>query len=82
MSVILKAPAAQVGTAHKSDPQVVETVAAVLDDIRANGDLAVRRYSEKFDKWTPESFRLSGDEIARIVADLPTTVIDDLSFVQ
>ena len=82
MSVILKAPAAQVGTAHKSDPQVVETVAAVLDDIRANGDLAVRRYSEKFDKWTPESFRLSDDEIARIVADLPTTVIDDLSFVQ
>ena len=34
MSVILKAPAAKAGTAHKSDPQVVETVAAVLDDIR------------------------------------------------
>ncbi|MCW2520003.1 MAG: histidinol dehydrogenase, partial [Mycobacterium sp.] len=61
MSVTLKAPAAQVGTAHKSDPKVVETVTAVLEDIRANGDSAVRKYSEKFDKWAPESFRLSND---------------------
>lgn len=82
MSVILKAPAAQVGASHKSNPQVVETVAGVLDDIRANGDEAVRKYSEQFDKWTPTSFRLSEADIAKIVADMPTTVIDDLTFVQ
>ena len=82
MSVLLKAPAAQAGTPHKSNLQVVETVATVLDDIRANGDAAVRRYSEQFDKWAPESFRLSEDQITTIVAGLPTTVIDDLSFVQ
>ena len=82
MSVILKAPAEQVGTAHKSNPQVIETVAAVLDDIRANGDAAVRKYSEQFDKWAPGSFRLSDDQVAKIVSDLPTTVVEDLTFVQ
>jgi sulfopropanediol 3-dehydrogenase len=82
VSVTLKAPTAQVGTPHKSSPQVVETVAKVLDDIRNNGDTAVRKYSDQFDKWAPESFRLSEDQIAKILADLPTTVIDDLSFVQ
>ena len=82
MSVILKASIAQVGPLHKSNPQVVGTVTKVLDDIRANGDSAVRRYSEQFDRWAPRSFRLSDDEVAKIVSDLPTTVIDDLSFVQ
>jgi len=82
VSVILKAPAEQVGTAHKSNPQVIETVAAVLDDIRANGDAAVRKYSEQFDKWAPGSFRLSDDQVAKIVSDLPTTVVEDLTFVQ
>jgi sulfopropanediol 3-dehydrogenase len=82
VSVTLKAPAAKVGTTHKSDPQVVETVAAVLEDIRTNGDSAVRKYSEKFDKWSPESFRLSHDQVGKIVSDLSSTVIDDLTFVQ
>lgn len=82
MSVILKAPAAQSGTPHKSNPQVVDTVGRVLDDIRADGDSAVRRYSEQFDKWAPQSFRLSEADVAKIVADLPGTVVDDLSFVQ
>lgn len=82
MSVLLKAPAVHAGTAQKSNPQVVETVTDVLEDIRANGDAAVRKYSQQFDKWAPESFRLNQDQIAKIVSDLPTTVIDDLSFVQ
>ena len=82
VSVIMKASIAQAGPLHKSNPQVVETVTAVLDEIRADGDSAVRKYSEQFDRWTPESFRLSDAEVAKIVSDLPTTVIDDLSFVQ
>jgi len=82
VSVLLKAPAVHAGTAQKSNPQVVETVTNVLEDIRAHGDAAVRKYSQRFDKWAPESFRLNQDQIAKIVSDLPTTVIDDLSFVQ
>ncbi|WP_412093876.1 histidinol dehydrogenase [Mycolicibacterium goodii] len=82
MPVTLKAPTITVGAPHKSNPQVVETVARVLADIRDNGDAAVRRYSEQFDKWAPSSFRLSDADVAKIVSDLPTTVVEDLTFVQ
>ena len=82
MSVLLKTPTAEAGTPHKSSTHVVETVSRVLEDIRANGDSAVRKYSEQFDKWTPNSFRLGEAEIAKVVGDLPTTVFDDLTFVQ
>nr|WP_029113611.1 histidinol dehydrogenase [Mycobacterium sp. URHB0044] len=66
----------------KSNPRVVETVAEVLDDIRTNGDEAVRKYSQVFDGWSPETFRLDEAAVAAIVSSLPTTVIDDLEFVQ
>ena len=82
MSVILKAPTPQVGPPTRATLRSLRRSAAVLDDIRTNGDSAVRTYSEQFDRWAPESFRLSDAEIAKIVSDLPTTVIDDLSFVQ
>ncbi|MFE1027064.1 histidinol dehydrogenase [Streptomyces sp. NPDC058818] len=72
-------PAGQVRAARAD---VAERVAAILDDIRERGDEAVRQYSEKFDNWSPESFRLSQDDIARIVADVPETVLDDIRFVQ
>lgn len=81
-STIIKAAAADGGLPHKSNASVVETVARVLDDIRAHGDVAVAKYSEEFDRWAPESFRLDEAQVAKIVADLPTTVIDDLTFVQ
>ncbi|MCU8595111.1 histidinol dehydrogenase [Streptomyces sp. A13(2022)] len=67
-------------TAARAD--VTEHVRAILDDVRAHGDDAVRRYSEKFDDWSPDSFRLAPDEIRRIVSRVPDTVLDDIRFVQ
>ncbi|MGX1816217.1 histidinol dehydrogenase [Streptomyces albidoflavus] len=72
-------PAAQV-TAARAD--VADRVRAILDDIRERGDEAVRQYSEKFDNWSPGSFRLSAGETERIVAGVPETVLDDIRFVQ
>ncbi|MEV4042157.1 sulfopropanediol 3-dehydrogenase [Streptomyces sp. SAI-195] len=72
-------PAAQVSAARAD---VAERVRAILDDIRERGDEAVRQYSEKFDTWGPESFRLSSEEIERIVAGVPQQVLDDIRFVQ
>lgn len=65
-----------------SPQQVADVVTGVIEDIRSNGDDAVRRYSEKFDSWTPGSFLLSEDEVAKIVGGVPTTVLDDLKFAQ
>ena len=61
---------------------VKTTVTDVIADIRERGDDAVREYSEKFDKWSPESFRLDAAEIDRIIATVPTQAIDDIVAVQ
>ena len=62
--------------------EVAATVREVLDDVRKRGDEAVRAYSSKFDNWSPESFRLSAEQIADIVAGVPEQVIRDIEFVQ
>ncbi|ROO85054.1 sulfopropanediol 3-dehydrogenase [Actinocorallia herbida] len=62
--------------------RVRDAVAEVVADVRENGDAAVRRYSEKFDGWSPEAFRLSAERIAEIVATVEPQVIEDITFVQ
>ncbi|KAJ5641805.1 hypothetical protein N7490_005805 [Penicillium lividum] len=57
-------------------------VRGVIDDIRATGDKAVRSYSEKFDKWSPASFKLSQEEIQSIISTVPQQIIDDIKQVQ
>ncbi len=58
------------------------TVEDILADIEARGDVAVRDYSTKFDRWTPASLRLSHAEIAGCIASLPKQAIDDIAFAQ
>jgi sulfopropanediol 3-dehydrogenase len=62
--------------------QVRKTVETILADIGARGEAAVREYSEKFDKWSPKSFRLSDGEIAECIREVPHQVIDDIRFAQ
>lgn len=50
------------GTAE-STPDVPAIVKDLIDTIRKDSDIAVRKYSEKFDKWPPRAFRLSKAEI-------------------
>jgi sulfopropanediol 3-dehydrogenase len=66
----------------ENSAQVRSTVEAILADIAARGEAAVREYSEKFDKWSPPSFKLSESEIAECVRALPQGVIDDIKFAQ
>jgi sulfopropanediol 3-dehydrogenase len=69
-------------TAADMDAEVKATVETTLKDIETRGDAAIRELSEKFDNWSPESFRLSDDEIAACVARLPEQTIDDIKFAQ
>ena len=66
----------------EADRKVRQTVEAILDDIAARGDVAVRELSAKFDKWEPASFRLNDGEIRDLIATLPAQVIDDIKFAQ
>jgi sulfopropanediol 3-dehydrogenase len=61
---------------------VRQTVESILGEIAAGGERAVRQYSEKFDRWSPPSFRLSRTEIEDCVRSLPAKVIEDIQFAQ
>jgi len=65
-----------------NDSKVSQIVADALKDVETRGDAAVRELSEKFDKWAPESFRLSDAEINEIVSKVPDSVIEDIKFAQ
>src|ERR1700685_1658192 len=62
----------------EADKKVRQTVEAILDDIAARGDVAVRELSAKFDKWEPASFRLSDAEIRDLIATLRAHGINDI----
>ncbi len=47
---------------HTLDASVESTVRAIFADVKANGDDAVRRYTEQFDGAQLSSFRVSQDE--------------------
>ncbi len=64
------------------DRKVRQTVEGILADVEERGDTAVRELSQKFDKWSPASFRLSQDEIQGLIDSLPAQVIEDIKFAQ
>jgi len=81
MPTALKKPVSA-EAARQDRADVGERVAGILEDIRINGDAAVRTWSETFDKWSPESFLLSTERIEEIIAGVPAQVIEDITFVQ
>jgi sulfopropanediol 3-dehydrogenase len=82
MSTPLYLKSANGNVPRGGDPRVRETVTAVISDIAERGDAAVREYSEKFDRWSPESFQLDEQQIDDIVSQVPDQVIDDIKTVQ
>ncbi len=65
-----------------ADLRVKQTVEGIIADVRARGDQAVRELSEKFDHWSPPSFRLSQAEIDGLLRQVPEGTIDDIKFAQ
>jgi len=81
MSTVLKAAVAD-SAAATARADVQETVARVIADVRTRKDAAVREYSERFDGWSPESFKLTDVQIKQAIESLPRQVIDDIVQVQ
>ena len=80
MAEVLKAAAAK--SAHGTDPELAERVRALIADIEARGETAVREMSRDFDGWSPEQFRLSAGQIEEVVAGVDAGTIDDIRFAQ
>lgn len=81
MTNYLKAAAGPDGDAARPNT-IRDTVAEVIADIRRRGDAAVRDYSAKYDNWSPEHFKLSDEQIQKIVASVPGQQISDIKAVQ
>jgi sulfopropanediol 3-dehydrogenase len=77
----LKMPTARLSGGSAPDT-VKQVVATIVKDVRDRGDAAVREFSERFDSWSPEAFRLDDVQIEGIVATVPQQVIDDIQFAQ
>jgi sulfopropanediol 3-dehydrogenase len=81
MIKVIKAGASAEKLAHQ-DLAVRQVVESVLADIQRRGDAAVREYSEKFDRWSPSSFRVSSQDIRSCYDGLSEQVLDDIRFAQ
>jgi sulfopropanediol 3-dehydrogenase len=66
----------------QDDAQVRATVEAIIADIAARGDAAVRDCSIRFDQWDPQDFRLSRAQIEAARAQLAPRAIEDIGFAQ
>ena len=64
------------------DARVRQTVENILNDITRRGDAALREYSEKFDSWNPQSFRLTDEEIQFCYREVSDRVREDIRFAQ
>jgi histidinol dehydrogenase len=60
---------------REDSPDVDETVARIIADVRARGDAAVIELTERFDRvaLTPETMRFSAREIDGLIAQVPDT---------
>ena len=81
MAIHLKRGAAA-ETKAAGDRKVRDTVEAILAEIEARGDAAVRELSIKFDGWDRESYRLSAFEIQNCIDQLTGQDLKDIEFAQ
>jgi sulfopropanediol 3-dehydrogenase len=65
-----------------ADAKVRETVESILAQVDERKDAAIRELSEKFDKWSPNDFRLSAQEIEKAIAQVPKRDLEDVKFAQ
>src|SRR5437016_2475381 len=65
-----------------ADAKVRETVEGILADVEAHRDAAVRELSQKFDNWSPASFKLTASEVERAIAQVSKRDLDDIKFAQ
>ena len=81
MATVLK-PGSSVPRDPAAGAEIRATVEEIIKNVRTGGDAAVRALSEKFDSWSPPSFRLTNDQVAEVVASVDLTVRQDIEYAQ
>ena len=70
------------GEKWEEDEKVRKSVEEILSNIEKRGDSAIRELSRKFDNFSPDSFRLSEDEIRKCMEKVDQRDLDDIIFAQ
>ncbi len=68
--------------AKKANASVQTAVADIIAEIDERGEVAVRKYSRKFDDWDPQDFKLSDAEINQCLESLEKRTREDIEFAQ
>mgnify|MGYP001280586969 FL=1 len=66
----------------EDDAKVRQIVETTLADIEARGDIAIRELSERFDDYSPDSYRLNQSEIEELISEVSERDIADIKFAQ
>ena len=66
-------------TAETDETKTREIVVNMLNDIRENGEAAVKKYAQKLDNWTGD-FIITQDDIAKAASSLDQRTKDDIQF--
>ncbi|MGE3772766.1 MAG: histidinol dehydrogenase [Gammaproteobacteria bacterium] len=64
------------------DTAVRAAVETLIADVEREGDAALRRHSQRFDDWSPTSFRLTAADIEACIASLSPQARADIEFAQ
>jgi sulfopropanediol 3-dehydrogenase len=77
MLTYLKTPTKQ---SVATEPHIRDTVERILQDVEREGEVAIRRYSERFDNWSPRRFTLSSEEIETRIREVPAELRAHIDF--
>ncbi len=66
----------------EDDAKIRSSVEGILKEIELHGDVAVRNLSEKFDNYSPQSFKLSQSDIDALMSNVSDREMADIKFAQ
>jgi len=59
--------------------EIKDTVSEILSSVQREGETAVRRYSERFDQWSPKRFTVTPSEIEQATHDVDPELAEHIS---
>ena len=68
------------GRLKEKKDDIIKSVEKIIDDVRINGDKAIKKYSETFDKSKRDVFKVSREEIDEAYKLVGTDLIEDIEF--
>ncbi|MCI9225253.1 MAG: histidinol dehydrogenase [Acutalibacter sp.] len=62
----------------RTDPEIEQKVAEIVENVRTGGDETVKSYSKKFDGWTPDVLEMSREEMEKLSGQCSKEFLDSL----